>query len=544
MIWVLALCLAVAVESVQARQPVFANSFIAKGTIELPYAEIVEPFSAAIDGRNDRSRISTYDGLSNVFKLGQVAFHGVVIKEVYETTDTALNRLACFKVHGKAADPVHMQSVIPDLSKKYEYWGQEECGRNGELLCDTWVYQNSVGAKDNKYVFRSTTVDGVDVPVEFHFRGYDRLFGSHFDEYKVQYDEYQPVDRFSDELFEPTVSPCTGFPGPGLTATSSIFERLHASDEKHEDEIDVSFKSFKEKHGKQYTSDKEHFERSRIYRANHHFVESMNRRKLTYRLKLNHLADLKAVERKIMRGLKRAVDSMRHHGAKEFKPRSAPATIPMAYDWRIYGAVTPVKDQAICGSCWSFSTTGVIEGAYFIKHGKQIMLSQQNMMDCTWGEGNNGCDGGEQYRAYKWIMKHGGIATSDSYGPYLMEDGKCHFANATVGTTIASYVYTKSGSEVDLRMALLEQPVAVNIDASHESFSFYSSGVYYEPKCGNTANDLDHAVLAVGFGTLDGEDFWIVKNSWSTHWGNAGFVLMSRHDNNCGVATEPTFVRL
>ena len=544
MIWVLALCLAVASVQAKVPAPAFSESFIVRGTIELPYAEIVEPFTALIDAKNDRSRISTYDGLSNVFQLGNVGSNGALIKVVYETTETVLNRLSCFQVNGTADGPVHMQPVIPDLTQNYEYTGEEKCGPKGAHMCDTWVYEHSVGAKDNKYVFRSIKVEGVAVPVEFHFLGYDRLFGSHFDEYKVLYEAYEPVAVFQESDFEPAVTPCTDFPGPGLAATCSIFERLHLSKEKEVDEIDASFKSFKEQHGKQYTSDKEHFERSRIYRANHHFVQSMNRRKLTYRLKLNHLADLKPAERKVMRGLKRTAESVPPPGAEEFKPKATSVPIPSAYDWRIYGAVTPVKDQAICGSCWSFSTTGVIEGAYFLKHGKRILLSQQNMMDCTWGEGNNACDGGEQFRAYTWIIKHGGIATSDSYGPYLMEDGKCHFANATIGTTIASYVHTKPGNETDLQLALYEQPVAVNIDASHDSFGFYSSGVYYEPKCGNKPDDLDHAVLAVGYGTLDGQDYWIVKNSWSTHWGNVGFILMSRRNNNCGVATDPSFVRM
>ncbi|XP_062521369.1 cysteine proteinase 7-like [Corticium candelabrum] len=222
--------------------------------------------------------------------------------------------------------------------------------------------------------------------------------------------------------------------------------------------------------------------------------------------------------------------------------------LPASLNWRLMGAVTPVKDQGICGSCWSFGTAESIEGALFLYHNRTMLveLSQQNLMDCTWGYGNIGCDGGEEWRAYEWIMANGGIATAASYGPYLMADGKCHFEVGTViGAEISSYVNVTSGNSTALKAALVHYgPVAVNIDASHETFSFYSSGVYFDPNCKNGYADLDHAVLAVGYGTLYGEDYWLIKNSWSNHWGDSGYVLMSMKDNNCGVTTNPTYVNI
>uniref|UniRef100_A0A8C8R9P9 Peptidase C1A papain C-terminal domain-containing protein n=1 Tax=Pelusios castaneus TaxID=367368 RepID=A0A8C8R9P9_9SAUR len=184
------------------------------------------------------------------------------------------------------------------------------------------------------------------------------------------------------------------------------------------------------------------------------------------------------------------------------------------------GAVTPVKDQAMCGSCWSFATTGAMEGAFFLKTGVLTSLSQQILIDCSWGFGNYGCDGGEEWSAYEWIKKHGGIASTDSYGSY-----KGMACATSTSLTLKTAIY-KNG------------PVAVSIDASHRSFSFYANGVYYEPKCGD---NLDHAVLAVGYGVLQGELYWLVKNSWSTYWGNNGYILMSMKDNNCGVATDATY---
>ena len=170
-----------------------------------------------------------------------------------------------------------------------------------------------------------------------------------------------------------------------------------------------------------------------------------------------------------------------------------------------------------------------------------------SLYELVCGFGNNGCDGGEDFRAYQWIMKHNGIPTEDSYGNYLGIDGFCRVddPNTAMGLQMESYVNVTSGDLDALKVALANHgPVSVAIDASHKSLSFYSSGVYYEPECGNTDDELNHAVLAVGYGELEGQKYWLIKNSWSNYWGNDGYILMSQKDNNCGVATCATFVNL
>lgn len=273
----------------------------------------------------------------------------------------------------------------------------------------------------------------------------------------------------------------------------------------------------------------------------------MNRKNLSYRLKLNHFADHSPSELRRLRGRRTTKPGPKRQQkySKNFVSKMNVKDLPKQINWRLRGAVTPVKDQAVCGSCWSFGSTGTIEGAVFMKTGNLVRLSQQNLMDCSWGFGNNACDGGEEFRAYEWIIKHGGIATELNYGQYLGVDSFCHFKPEQVGAQLSGYVNVTSGSQDALKESLVTKgPVAVGIDASHLSFVFYANGVYYEPKCGNTVDDLDHAVLAVGYGTLDGNDYWLVKNSWSTHWGNDGYVLMSQKDNNCGVASAATYVEL
>jgi len=259
---------------------------------------------------------------------------------------------------------------------------------------------------------------------------------------------------------------------------------------------------------------------------------------------VNEFADMHDDEITMSRGRKYRQGYMGYNGGLPFNPAEfSLKEIPDEIDWRLRGAVTQVKDQAVCGSCWSFGTTGAVEAAYFMKTGNLVRLSQQELIDCSWGEGNNGCDGGEDFRAYQFIMKNG-LASEQSYGPYLGVDGKCHKSvDATVH--MKGFVNVTSGDQKALKMAIAEKgPVSVSIDAAHKSLSFYSNGVYYEPECGSGLANLDHSVLAVGYGTLNGEAYWLIKNSWSTYWGNDGYVLMSQKNNNCGVATAATYALL
>jgi len=209
-------------------------------------------------------------------------------------------------------------------------------------------------------------------------------------------------------------------------------------------------------------------------------------------------------------------------------------------DWRTKGAVTGVKNQGQCGSCWSFSTTGSVEGAHFLAKGQLVSLSEQDLVDCSTAEGNEGCNGGLMDDAFEYIIKNKGIDTEASYPYRATGPNKCQFKAADVGATISSYHDVQSGSESDLQSSVDKTPVSVAIDASHDSFQLYSSGVYYEPAC--SATQLDHGVLAVGYGTDGSSDYWIVKNSWGTDWGMSGYINMARNrNNNCGIATAASY---
>jgi len=220
-------------------------------------------------------------------------------------------------------------------------------------------------------------------------------------------------------------------------------------------------------------------------------------------------------------------------------------SVPSSINWVDKGAVNPPKDQGVCGSCWTFGTVGSLEGAWFVKTGVLLSLSEQQLVDCawgSWGSGDSGCDGGFAPGALQWIINNGGIALESDYS-YKMQDSFCKADIKTSNIEVLAYVNVTEYSEQALQDAVANfGPVAIAIDAAHPEFEFYKSGVYYNPNCKNDPNSLDHEVLVVGYGTENGQDYWLVKNSWSTHWGDNGFIKMARNrDNNCGIATAANY---
>jgi len=276
--------------------------------------------------------------------------------------------------------------------------------------------------------------------------------------------------------------------------------------------------------------------RWQIWKNNYKFVQEFNKQGLSFTVGMNQFADLTNEQfNTVFKGLKKAEVTI--SGEPEILDT---VTLPASVDWRTKGVVTGIKNQGQCGSCWSFSTTGSLEGAHALHTGQLVGLSEQNLVDCSQAEGNNGCDGGLMTDAFQYVINNHGLDTEASY-PYTAEDGTCHYSASNCGSTLASYQNVQSGSESALQVASATiGPVSVGIDASHNSFQLYTSGVYYSPNCSPT--QLDHGVLVVGYGSSSGSDYWIVKNSWGTSWGMNGYIWMSRNrDNNCGIATMASY---
>lgn len=265
-----------------------------------------------------------------------------------------------------------------------------------------------------------------------------------------------------------------------------------------------------------------------VFKNNLKFIETHNQKNESYKLEVNEFTDKK-------------ISSNNHFIRSENGKYQINDSIivPMNIDWRKKGAVTHVKNQADCGSCWSFSATGSIEGINAVNNGKLLNISEQQLIDCSSDYGNHGCEGGSMDLAFKYAIQNG-LCSEEEY-PYTAEEGQCQDCKNVVNIT--SFQDITSNNEKALKRVVSQQPVSVAIQANTRSFQMYSSGIYSDLSCGN---QLDHGVLIVGYGydLLNDMEYWIVKNSWGPQWGEDGYIRMERNIQDssglCGIAMQPS----
>lgn len=290
------------------------------------------------------------------------------------------------------------------------------------------------------------------------------------------------------------------------------------------------FVAYVKQFNKVYTAD-ELFTRFQNFVDNKKAIDAHNAKGLSWTMGVNAFTDLttKEFSEMYMGYLPRQNDF-----ARSQNEHVAPAGQVLAdsLDWRTKGAVTPIKDQGQCGSCWAFSTTGSVEGANQIKSGKLTSLSEQQLVDCAGSSGNQGCNGGLMDDAFEYIIKNKGIGSEASY-PYTGRDGTCKKVASVA--TVSKYTDVKKNDETALMSAVNIEPVSVAVDA--ESWQSYRGGVMTGP-CGK---QLDHGVLLIGYGTEGSNDYWLVKNSWGTSWGEKGTIRLVRGKNECGIAEAASY---
>jgi C1A family cysteine protease len=278
---------------------------------------------------------------------------------------------------------------------------------------------------------------------------------------------------------------------------------------------------------------------------NDKYINEVNARNGTHKLGHNHLSGMDVVDYTRYLG---------YNGKKEMRFNAVRSRdigeLAANVDWVASGGVSPVKDQGQCGSCWSFSTTGALEGAYYVKNRNLLSFSEQQLVDCDNlrnGGRDQGCNGGLMDNAFAWITKNGGLCLESDY-PYVSGDtqtvGTCAKTCKVVsGSKIAKYVDVPVSDDAQMMAALMVQPVAIAIEADQRDFQLYKSGVF----TGNCGTTLDHGVLAVGYGTENGNDYYLVKNSWGTSWGDAGYIKLGRGsaynkgDGQCGMLLSASY---
>ena len=305
------------------------------------------------------------------------------------------------------------------------------------------------------------------------------------------------------------------------------------------------FEQWKTENFKKYQSPKEEQLRFNQWLKNKDFVDQHMLEyaagKHTYTVGMNEFADLSGAE---FANLYLSKVRGSHPPMCTYSSIAANSSVPTSVDWRDSGAVTAIKNQGQCGSCWAFSAIASLEAQWFLSgSGPLTSFSEQQLVDCSRDWDTFGCQGGLQDSAFTYIHDIGGVQTEADY-PYTATEGTCAFDKSKIAGHLSSCQYLRYGDEGALQNAVAQiGPIAVGIDSSHASFMLYKDGVYYEPNC--SQQYLDHGVTVVGYGSDNGSDYFLVKNSWGPGWGSRGYIKMARNrDNNCGIATVAFFPQI
>lgn len=314
------------------------------------------------------------------------------------------------------------------------------------------------------------------------------------------------------------------------------------------------FDDFVTTHGRQYESKEERDRGFEIFTENMKFIEETNAKEFSYKLGVTAFTDLTFEEFRAQ--YIGGFVSMPLENSTKFE-HPAGFVEEDSVDWTTKGAVTPVKNQGHCGSCWTFSTTGALEGAMKVAGRELVPLSEQELVSCDTGLiGGHGCRGGNPQQAMGWVKSNG--ICSEAGEPYVcmkQSSAECtghKCAKSTCAATLkgggffspgdVTAVHSVGHSVSDLEAAVSQQPVSVAIEADTKVFQLYKGGVLSDNACGQR---LDHAVLAVGYGTDNGVKYWKVKNSWSSKWGESGYIRIARGSSSgmgeCGIRAMASF---
>lgn len=491
-------------------------------------------------------------------------------------------------------------------------------------------------------------------PLNLTFKGHNGfLVSSHYDEYEIVYKAfYHRFEGIDETVFRPPRGmPCKNFDnihgpfmknaGPSAMHQSRPLAAMRdlamalpgANGVSHQQQVAKELEKHLEKHAE--AGDSQLKVRRDLAMTHYRWIQARNRRGAPYKLAVNHMVTWLPHEKLKLCGRMKDENRAVHPAGKstflvatqvldkcgditgnyevnpethrierkgvdfkhldqkhlkDFHTEAKQTPLPEDLDLHDKGQVAPVKDQGTCGSCWSFGAIGALEGQYAKHTGTFRALAEQQLVDCSWTANNMGCDGGNDYKAFSWLMQEnkGKFQPTSKYGPYLSQDGFCHLhwpdtgIIAQMGDSAGLYsskqLFDTSLSlvgcshvrvnfqqhpgyssptpasveeaQIDMLALVLNHygPASISVTASDADFYYYSSGVYNDPGCSTT--DLDHIVVLTGYGvdknidTPIGLSYWTIKNSWSTHWGENGNMRIARKGNVCGVMSEPVLAHL
>mmetsp|Transcript_100111 Transcript_100111/g.250948 ORF Transcript_100111/g.250948 Transcript_100111/m.250948 type:complete len:573 (+) Transcript_100111:73-1791(+) len=449
---------------------------------------------------------------------------------------------------------------FPDLSH-YSYEGDALVGG---IMCQKFTlnaHHGSLGTMDDHLSFYWDAVLGK--PVRWHMHSRHVTFGSHTDEYIMDYLSFQSgtppeADLALPEECEKPQEANISIHVHSFLAVAHAMQRSSKSAESPP----ALFTTFSNQYGKTHAP-KESARRHAVFEHNLHLVQKLNHQHVgRTRFTGNKFLDMTVDEVLRFRGGKTRGSSRIKRRSQEHwqyvRTHSVSDTVslPTDFDWRTArpGSVSPVKDQAMCGSCWTYGLTEPIESIKAIRTGSLVQLPEQFVVDCTWTNDtgasgcNSGCDGGDSdIGALEIIRKFGGVIPSAAaYGDYLSVNGYCKDIRLMeVGAKITGWVdVPKRGEDALLQAIFTQGPVSVGIMVPEEML-FYDSGVLSVESCRHDESQIDHAVVATGFGTDEhGTAYYTIRNSWSTYWGDKGYIRIARGELDCCVSCEAGYPEL
>jgi len=474
----------------------------------------------------DRSRIDYYGGVSKKYYYGETENYTQLMYAIYPmTTEEETNKVVCLELSGDDEDNKDKaKNFLPSVTNFTVTGTKVVSNRTLQIWERSAIFQSTIKTDITVYAY---VHNDVHIPVQIVHKNYNLGKGNVQDHTVTDYYGFEStfdenildVNSEHDNCEEPQ-------------SFNKIFKndinRLHSG---ISEDSGFAFQRFKEDYKKEYDG-KEHETRKQIFHRNWKLITEHNRKNLGYKLEVNEFTDKTKDELKFLTGTR---PSLRYANPNLESDSSKLAQLvdelPEELDLRFEGVITPIKHQAQCGSCWAFSTTAAVEGALARKNGGRLLeLSEQSLIDCAWGFGNTGCDGGMVDGAMKYVLEHG-IPTDSEYGLYQMENGMCGIRNMSRVYGITGFGQVTPRNVNAMKAALYKYgPVVVGVHASNKMV-LYSSGIFYDIDC--DGENMNHAVTVVGYGVRDGDTYWIVKNSWGESWGEDGYILISAVNNNC-----------
>ncbi|XP_049869523.1 pro-cathepsin H-like isoform X1 [Pectinophora gossypiella] len=496
---------------------------------------IMKPFEIWYSTKYNKSRIDLYGGTISRYYYG-----------VYYDENDKMHTGKIYMIHPEVADDDSetvikcdrvsnygdQKDFLPPL-EDFTYSGnQEHDGKQVQVWTKEYTDEDSLKHVDT--VLLTEIEDEIAIPLHHYQKAYNLQDGSLQGDVVINYYNYN--NKFPPNTFD--VTNCDSwneFPHDFEEAVKYLHPTI-ASD------VDLAFHRFKLHHDRNY-EDHEHEMRQTIFRNNWHLIVDTNSQNLGYTLALNQFADKTPAELAYLNGVMTS-DPIREgthpfpHTLEEIEDMVN--NMPKNFDLRDYGVISPVRNQAHCGSCWAFAAAATMEGVLARANGGRVMdLSEQSLVDCAWAFKSHGCQGTRAIDAvYEYLLKHG-IPTVREYGPYLEEDGYCNINNMTEVYRISGFVGVTSNSPNALKAAVYKYgPVTVGVLVTQKMW-FYKSGVLYDMEC--VPGPMNHAVTLIGYGERDGDLYWLIKNSWGEIWGQSGYLLLSAKNDNCNTMHCPFY---